>query len=121
MKKIFYIFFLFSLVSISFSQLNNCPDDLIGFDKISCLFCDLRCEMQGLLAPIAFLLVVMAAIIYAASQLGDAQLRSKGQSWAVMAIVGAILAFVLFTIGPIVMESMFGDGCAGDGWDLSVC
>jgi len=53
----------------------------------------------------------LAAIIYAGGQLGDAQLRAKAQGWAIMAMVGALIAFVLNVVGPTLMKAMFGNAC----------
>jgi hypothetical protein len=68
------------------------------------------------------LLVVLAAIIYAGGQLGDAQLRAKAQGWAIMAMVGALIAFVLSVVGPTLMTAMFGNNCTtGVGWAPTTC
>ena len=94
------------------SSLKDCGDaNLEGFESLKCIFCCLKMEMTNLLGPIAFLLVIMAAVIYAGGQLGDAQLRSKAQGWAVMAIVGALIAFILSTVGQMLMTAMFKDTC----------
>ena len=108
----------------SFADLIQCGADSgpEGFEALKCIFCELRCEINSLLGPIAFLLVVLAAIIYAGGQLGDAQLRAKAQGWAIMAMVGALIAFVLSVVGPTLMTAMFGNNCTtGVGWAPTTC
>ena len=82
--------------------------DDITFGSLRNVLCEVKKGIEELLGPIAFLLVVMAAVIYAGGQLGDAQLRAKAQGWAVGALVGAIIAFVLYAVGPTIITKMFG-------------
>ncbi len=107
MKEIYAMLFIAMMVVAGFA-----PDE-VGFGKLTAVFCNLAEDLKTVMGPIAFLLVIMAAVIYAGGQLGDAQLRAKAQGWAVMAIIGAVVAFVLITVGPIIITAMFCDACEG--------
>ena len=81
------------------------------FQSLTDAICTIKEQATSILGPIAFLLVVMAAVIYGGGQLGDAQMRAKAQGWAVGALVGAIVAFVLYTVGPWFVTQLYGDVC----------
>ncbi|MCD6279944.1 hypothetical protein J7J26_04215 [Candidatus Micrarchaeota archaeon] len=76
------------------------------------VFNTLTCDILDLLIPISFLLVVAAAVIYAAGQVGSAEMRGKSQSWAIWALVGAVVAFAIKVIGPMIVCAMY---CSGGG------
>jgi len=80
-----------------------------GLTRLSDVFYCLACQIRQLLIPISFLLVVAAAVIYAAGQLGSAEMRGKSQSWAIWALVGAVVAFAISVIGPMIVEAMYPD------------
>jgi len=112
--KQYIITILFIIIASTYAQgltSLNCQDK-DGFEALNCVFCGLKNDVEGLLGPIAFLLIIMSAVIYAGGQLGDAQLRAKAQGWAVMAIMGALIAFVLMSIGPTIVAAMFGNSCS---------
>ncbi|MCD6227116.1 hypothetical protein J7J90_01335 [Candidatus Micrarchaeota archaeon] len=113
MKPLFS-FILFSMLLTGF--IFAYEDEDSGMTKLTDVLCKVEAQLITLLGPIAFLLVVMAAVVYGGSQLGDAQLRAKGQGWAVMAIVGAVIAFVIMMFGPWLVETMFGGKCEGGEW-----
>jgi len=113
MKEIYAMLFIAMLVVAGFADAGVPETETEGFDKLTEVFCKLAYDLKTIMGPIAFLLIVMAAVIYGGGQLGDAQLRAKAQGWAVMAIIGAVVAFVLMTVGPIIINSMFGDKCTG--------
>lgn len=109
-------FLLFSLVFVMLTAYSFAQDEDEGVTRLKNVFCKVEGQFIDLLGPIAFLLVVMAAVVYGASQLGDAQLRAKGQGWAVMAIVGAVISFVIIMLGPWLVEVMFGGKCENGVW-----
>jgi len=90
-----------------------------GIEALQYIFMALACDIKTLLIPIGFLLVVAAAVIYAGGQVGNAEMRGKSQGWAVWALVGAIIAFVIAMMGPALIEAMYG---ATVNWDCcSAC
>jgi len=82
--------------------------DDIDFGTFVDLIEDIAKGVHSLLIPISFLLIIAAAVIYAAGQLGSAEMRSKSQSWAIWALVGALIAFAISTLGPVIIKSMYG-------------
>ena len=48
-----------------------------GGDPLATALLDLCNGLIGLIGPLAYLLVVFAALVYLAGQLGDAQIRAK--------------------------------------------
>ncbi|MCC7552338.1 hypothetical protein KO317_01570 [Candidatus Micrarchaeota archaeon] len=78
-----------------------------GIDNLTNVFLALACDIHKLLIPIGFLLVVAAAVIYAGGQVGNAEMRGKSQGWAVWALVGAIMAFVIAMLGPALIGAMY--------------
>ena len=81
-----------------------------GVEDLSDIFLALACDIYKLLIPIGFLLVVAAAVIYAGGQVGSAEMRGKSQGWAVWALVGAIMAFVIAMLGPALISAMYSTG-----------
>lgn len=79
--------------------------------------CSVECMFKGLMASASFLLVTMAALVYVGGQLGDAQTRAKAQGWATMGVIGAVIGFLILTIGPEIIGAMFPDvvECICDG------
>ena len=114
MKEIYAMLFIAMMVVAGFAAAGDATTST-GFDDLNDVFCCLAFRLSSIMGPIAFLLVVMAAVIYGGGQLGDAQLRAKAQGWAIMALIGAVIAFVLMTIGPAIIQGMFTSSCTGDG------
>ena len=79
-----------------------------GIEALGDVFWGAACDVYGLLLPIAFLLVVAAAVIYAFGQIGSSDMRAKSQSWAMWALVGAIIAFVIILVGPALIGALYG-------------
>ena len=91
-----------------------------GIDNLTYIFIGLACDIKTLLVPIGFLLVVAAAVIYAGGQIGSAEMRGKSQGWAVWALVGAIMAFVIAMLGPALIQAMYSDSAAAS-FDVADC
>ncbi|MEM4137461.1 MAG: hypothetical protein QXV64_00120 [Candidatus Anstonellaceae archaeon] len=69
-------------------------------------FCSVLCS---LLPPISVLLVVAGAITFAAGQLASAETRARATGWATAMIVGALFAFILVSLLPLVIKAFYGD------------
>jgi hypothetical protein len=75
----------------------------------------------GLLPPISMLLVLAAAVTFAAGQIFGAETRARATGWATAMIVGAVLGFILAAILPYLVLALAGkqgqswtDYCYGD-------
>jgi hypothetical protein len=49
----------------------------------------------------------MAGVIYAAGQFFGAELRGRASSWAMAALAGAIIAIIIYSLGPAIINSLW--------------
>ncbi|MEM3408577.1 MAG: hypothetical protein QXW80_01375 [Candidatus Micrarchaeia archaeon] len=105
MKKLGVLMALFLLGTLVFAagEATTASENL---KKVLREVCNLS---AGLLGPIAFVLIVLAGVVYAGSQFFGAEARATGSKWAMTMITGAIVAFLLWIIGPMVIAA-FGGG-----------
>lgn len=106
MKKLGVLMALFLLGTLVFAQTGSATQASTQLKSVLRTVCDLS---AGLLGPIAFVLIVLAGIVYAGSQFFGAEERATGSKWAMTMITGAIVAFLLWIIGPMII-SAFGGG-----------
>ncbi len=78
-----------------------------SLSSISELAKSLTKSVYCLLGPVAMLLVVVAAVVYAVGQVGTSEMRAKAQSWATWALVGAVMAFVIKVVGMMIVTTAF--------------
>jgi len=72
---------------------------------LSAVICNLYKVFKDLLPVIGFVLFVLAGVAYAAGNFFGAEVRAKSTGWAMNMIVGAIIAFVLNILGPLILNS----------------
>lgn len=72
-------------------------------------FCDL---LVAVLPIMGFVLFVLAGVSYAAGNFFGAETRAKAQGWAMNMITGAIIAFVLWALGPILINALAPAGAS---------
>lgn len=68
--------------------------------------CELYNIVNTLLAAVVFVLIVLAAIVYAAGQVMGAETRARASVWATSMIVGAVIGIVIYVVVPIVLGAM---------------
>ena len=69
------------------------------------------CNLAAALLPvIAFVLFILAGVAYAAGNFFGADARAKSTGWAMNMITGAVIAFLLWIIGPMLISSLAGGG-----------
>ena len=83
------------------------------------------CSLAAALLPvIAFVLFILAGVAYAAGNFFGADARAKSVGWAMNMITGAVIAFLLWIIGPVIISGLSGGtvqyavgatGCTGTG------
>jgi hypothetical protein len=67
------------------------------------------CNLAAALLPvIAFVLFILAGVAYAAGNFFGADARAKSVGWAMNMITGAVIAFLLWIIGPTIIAGMSG-------------
>jgi hypothetical protein len=59
------------------------------------------------------LMLVIAAVIYAAGQMMGAETRARANVWATAALVGALIGVLIVAIAPPVLKSISGSDIAG--------
>jgi len=71
--------------------------------------CELYSMVNSLLAVVVFILIVVAAIIYAAGQVMGAETRARASVWATSMIIGAVIGIVIYLLVPIILGTMLGE------------
>ena len=79
---------------------------LTSLTSLTTGFQNIYCTLMGILPPLAMVLVILAAVIYAAGQVGGAEFRANAGRWATALIVGAVLALVLVLLLPGILGAI---------------
>jgi len=67
------------------------------------------CGIAAALLPVvAFVLFILAGVAYAAGNFFGADARAKSVGWAMNMITGAVIAFLLWIIGPSIIAGLSG-------------
>lgn len=67
------------------------------------------CNLAAALLPVvAFVLFILAGVAYAAGNFFGADARAKSVGWAMNMITGAVIAFLLWIIGPVIISGLSG-------------
>ena len=98
------------LMSMLFGVLSADPD--VG--SISAGLCQLYLMVEQLLAVVVFVLIVVAAIIYAAGQVMGAETRARASVWATSMIIGAVIGIVIYLLVPMILGTMLGEDNLAD-------
>ena len=65
------------------------------------------CNLAAATLPvIAFVLFILAGVAYAAGNFFGADARAKSVGWAMNMITGAVIAFLLWIIGPVIVSAL---------------
>ncbi|MFN3910338.1 MAG: hypothetical protein ACK4J0_03865 [Candidatus Anstonellaceae archaeon] len=103
-KKNFFLYeiFLFFILFLAYVSAGSLADL-----RNSMLF--LCQNIYCLLPPISMLLVIAAAVTFAAGQLASAETRARATGWATAMIVGALFGFILSELLPMLITLFYGD------------
>ena len=83
-----------------------------GSDNVNAIqsgLCELYTMVNSLLAVVVFILIVVAAVIYAAGQVMGAETRARASVWATSMIIGAVIGIVIYLLVPIILGTMLGE------------
>lgn len=72
--------------------------------------------IETILPVITFVLFILAGVAYAVGQFFGAETRAKAVGWSMSIITGAIVALIIYVLGPVIITAMGGGsttGCAG--------
>jgi len=103
MKKLLFLFLFFLL---AFSAKPPAPEETGAPQKIMDALCGLYKYLEGLLPIIVIILIIFAAVIFAAGQVLGAETRSRANVWATAMLIGALIGILVALIGPWVMQEM---------------
>ncbi len=111
-QKVMYGVFLLSLASgLAFAA---------DTSTIEAGLCELYNMVNQLLAIVVFVLIVVAAIIYAAGQVMGAETRARASVWATSMIIGAVIGIVIYLLVPMILGTMLPASMSG-GDITSIC
>ncbi len=111
-KKVMYGVLLMSLISgMVFATTNKTSTIKSGM-------CELYNMVNQLLAVVVFVLIVTAAIVYAAGQVMGAETRARASVWATSMIIGAVIGIVIYLLVPTIIGTMLGGAALGGGADI---
>ncbi len=80
-----------------------------GILKLRTAFETIYCSFLSILPPIGMVAVVLAAVIYAAGQVGGTEFRASAGRWATALLVGAVLSLILILLLPLILAAFDPD------------
>lgn len=98
---LFSLLILFSLVGVSFAL--TAEDTGIQIEKA---ICEIVCIVEMVMGAVMLILIVLAAIIYAAGQVLGAETRARANVWATTMFVGAIVGGLIYLVVPIFINTL---------------
>ena len=104
MKGILLIFILL-LAPLSFAQLGSTTAAISSFCA----------SLMSLLPVAAMLLVMLAAVIYAAGQVMGAETRARANVWATACATGALMGILISVVTQPVLTAIYGQSVSCSG------
>ncbi|MEW5995997.1 MAG: hypothetical protein AB1657_00170 [Candidatus Micrarchaeota archaeon] len=68
--------------------------------------CSLYTMVNTILAGVIFVLIVLAAVTYAAGQVMGAETRARASVWATSMVVGAVIGIIIYVLLPTILGYM---------------
>ena len=81
-------------------------DDTGAATSIQAGICSLYRTVDLLLGAVIFVLIVVAAVVYAAGQVMGAETRARASVWATSMIVGAVIGIIIYVLVPTILSTM---------------
>lgn len=85
---------------------------------IQAAICAIVNIVKMVMGAVMLILVVLAAIIYAAGQVLGAETRARANVWATSMFVGAIIGGLIYLIIPVFLTELLGEDIAAACEDL---
>ncbi len=70
--------------------------------------------IQSLIPVASMLMLVIAAVIYAAGQMMGAETRARANVWATAALTGALIGILIVAIAPTVLRTIYSTSVNGN-------
>lgn len=100
-KKVFSGLTLFAVLAagLGFAPTGSADDIETGI-------CQLYTTVNTILGAVIFVLIVLAAVVYAAGQVMGAETRARASVWATSMIVGAVIGIIIYVLVPPILTTM---------------
>ncbi len=96
-KYLFGFIVLLNLISVSVGA----PED-----DITDAICEIVNIVKTVMGAVMLILIVMAAIIYAAGQVMGAETRARANVWATSMFLGAIIGGLIYLVVPVFINTL---------------
>jgi len=118
-RKVVVLIALLILSSVSTAQIGRCTAEGIC---IASQFNDLCMDVKNAVPIIAFAMLLIAGIIYAAGQIMGAETRARANVWATALLTGGIIGLILAAATPYIVWFFLGTfGGSGITYDPDFC
>jgi hypothetical protein len=77
-----------------------------GSDQIGGAICSIIKIVETVMGAVMLILIVMAAIIYAAGQVMGAETRARANVWATSMFLGAIIGGLIYLVVPVFINAL---------------
>jgi len=94
--------------NISKPQNTNIPSSTNGVENIKTAMQTLCKNAVALMTGAIIVLIVLAAVVYAAGQVMGAETRARATVWATAMLTGAVIGAILYVIVPYIILQMIG-------------
>jgi len=108
--------FLLSFAGVTFAT----ATDGGGAENIAIALGSLCNLMRQIMAVALVLMIIMAALVYAAGQVMGAETRARASVWATAMFTGALIAAAIYIIVPYVISAII-TGTASTDWVDNCC
>ncbi len=82
---------------------------------------DLCGQVKSVLGVAMFMMIILAAVVYAVGQIMGAETRARASVWATAMFTGAIMAGIILLIAPTVINMLVPDDIVGGEIQSAVC
>jgi len=95
------LFAMLALASMLYAQASS------PLSNVAAAMSDLCTGVKTLIPVASMLMLVIAAVIYAAGQMMGAETRARANVWATAALVGALIGVLIVAIAPAVIGAIY--------------
>ncbi|MBN2478509.1 hypothetical protein JXB01_04435 [Candidatus Micrarchaeota archaeon] len=77
--------------------------------NITNAMCEIYYLVKNVMAAVMLVLIILAAIVYAAGQVLGAETRARANVWATSMFVGAVIGALIYIVVPLFLNVLLGD------------
>ncbi|MBN2478508.1 hypothetical protein JXB01_04430 [Candidatus Micrarchaeota archaeon] len=107
MRKVILIclLFIFTLVSAQTGSVESA--------RITLVMCEIINLVRNTMAAVLLVLIILAAVVYAAGQVLGAETRARANVWATSMVVGSTMAAFIYIITPVFIGTLLSGQITG--------